>query len=205
MEGNEGAGSDRGRAIRMMSRFRQLADEANRLDVAIYRAIAETPTPILDADLRRLSGAADYSRLSLTASAVLAITGGARGRRAAERGLASVGVTAAVVNLLMKPFLRRRRPDRVGALVPSGRQVDMPHSLSFPSGHTAAAFAFATGAGRVEPWVAPPLVLVAALVGYSRVHTGVHYPGDVIAGALCGVTLAELTGVALDRLATRRA
>ena len=129
----------------------------------------------------------------------------ARGRQAAKRGLASLAVTAAVVNLLMKPFLRRRRPDRAAALVPSARQVDMPRSRSFPSGHTAAAFAFATGAGRVEPWVAPPLVVLAALVGYSRVHTGVHYPGDVIVGSLCGVTLAELTGVVLDRVSAKRA
>ena len=81
----------------------------------------------------------------------------------------------------------------------------MPRSRSFPSGQTAAAFAFATGAGRVEPWVAPPLVVLAALVGYSRVHTGVHYPGDVIVGSLCGVTLAELTGVVLDRVSAKRA
>jgi membrane-associated phospholipid phosphatase len=189
----------------MMSRCRQLVDEANRLDVATYLAIAETPTPALDGALRRLSSAADYSRLSLAASALLAIGGGARGRRAAKSGLASLGVTAAVVNLLMKPFLRRRRPDRAAALVPSARHVDMPHSRSFPSGHAAAAFAFATGAGRVDPLVAPPLALLAAVVGYSRVHTGVHYPGDVIAGALCGMTLAELTGVVLDRVAARHA
>ena len=73
------------------------------------------------------------------------------------------------------------------------------------SSHTAAAFAFATGAGRVEPRVTPPLVVLAALVGYSRVHTGVHYPGDVIVGSLCGVTLAELTGVVLDRVSAKRA
>jgi undecaprenyl-diphosphatase len=75
----------------------------------------------------------------------------------------------------------------------------MPRSRSFPSGHTAAAFAFAAGAGRVLPWTAPPLSALAGLVGYSRIHTGVHYPVDVIAGALCGVTFAELTGLWLDQ------
>jgi undecaprenyl-diphosphatase len=104
-----------------------------------------------------------------------------------------------VVNALIKPLARRRRPDRVLALVPSTRHVNMPRSRSFPSGHTAAAFAFATGAGRVLPWAAPPLALLAALVGYSRVHTGVHYPVDVLVGTLCGVTLAELTGLRLDQ------
>jgi membrane-associated phospholipid phosphatase len=176
-----------------------ILEEANRLDVAVYRAIAETPTPKLDVAMRRLSSAADYSRLSLAAAALLAVGGGRQGRRAAWRGLVSVGVTATVVNLVVKPILNRRRPDRVAAVVPDARHVNMPRSRSFPSGHTAAGFAFATGAGRVEPWLGPPLALLASAVGYSRVHTGVHYPGDVMAGALCGVSLAELTGIVLDR------
>jgi membrane-associated phospholipid phosphatase len=103
------------------------------------------------------------------------------------------------VNAAIKPLVWRRRPDRVGASVPSARHVAMPRSRSFPSGHTAAAFAFATGAGRVVPRARPPLAALAALVGYSRIHTGVHYPVDVIAGALCGVTLAEATGAWLDQ------
>ena len=53
--------------------------------------------------------------------------------------------------------------------------------------------AFAAGASRVS-WVASlPLHTLAALVGYSRVHTGVHYPSDVIVGALTGVAIADLT------------
>jgi len=44
------------------------------------------------------------------------------------------------------------------------------------------------------------LAIPASLVAYSRVHTGVHYPGDVVAGSLIGVALAKLTCAALDRL-----
>jgi membrane-associated phospholipid phosphatase len=178
-------------------------EDAERVDVALYAAVAQTPTPTLDRAMARLSHAADYSRLSLASAAVLAATGGRRGRRAAATGLASVAVTASVVNLGVKPLGRRRRPDRAAEQVPVARHVRMPSSTSFPSGHSAAAFAFATGVGHVLAPAAIPLHGLAALVAYSRVHTGVHYPGDVVAGTLLGTVLAQLTTHALDRGATR--
>ena len=173
-------------------------EDAERVDVALYAAIAQTPTPGLDRAMARLSHTADYSRLSLVAAAALA-AGGRRGRRAAAVGLASVGVTATVVNLGMKPLGRRSRPDRAVERVPVARHVRMPSSTSFPSGHSATAFAFATGVGHVLAPAAIPLHGLAALVAYSRVHTGVHYPGDVVAGALAGTVLAQLTAHALGR------
>jgi membrane-associated phospholipid phosphatase len=175
--------------------------DATRVDVALYAAIAQTPTPILDGAMARLSHAADFSRLSLASAAVLAATGGRTGRRAAAHGLAAVAVTATVVNLVAKPLGGRRRPDRAGRQVPVARHVPMPASTSFPSGHAAAAFAFATGVGHVLPPAAVPLHGLAALVAYSRVHTGVHYPVDVVAGALIGTALAQAATHALDRSA----
>jgi membrane-associated phospholipid phosphatase len=168
-------------------------EDMQRVDVALYAAIAQTPTPALDRAMASLSQTANYSRLSLAAAAVLAVTGGRRGRRAAAAGLASVGVTATVVNLGIKPLGRRSRPDRAVERVPVARHVRMPSSTSFPSGHSATAFAFATGVGHVLAPAAIPLHGLAALVAYSRVHTGVHYPGDVVAGALIGTVLAQLT------------
>jgi membrane-associated phospholipid phosphatase len=168
-------------------------EDAQRLDVAVYAAIARTPSPALDRAMSRLSRAADYSRLSLASAAALATLGGHDGRRAAVNGIASLAATAAIVNLVLKPLSKRRRPDRVAQEVPVARHVRMPVSRSFPSGHAAAAFAFAHGVGRVSPAAAITLRGLASLVAYSRVHTGVHYPGDVIAGALIGVTLAEAT------------
>jgi membrane-associated phospholipid phosphatase len=175
-------------------------EDAERVDLAIYAAIARTPTPALDGAMSRLSRAADYSRLSLAAAALLALTGGPTGRRAAANGLASLGVAATVVNLAVKPLSRRRRPDRLAGEVPLARHVRMPVSRSFPSGHSATAFAFATGVGHVSPAAAVLLRALAATVAYSRVHTGVHYPADVLAGGLIGTTLAQLTTHAAPRL-----
>jgi membrane-associated phospholipid phosphatase len=173
--------------------------ELSRLDVAVYAAIAATPTPALDVAFRRLSRAADYSRLWLGCSAVLFSIGGESGRRAAENGLTSIALTSGVVNLLLKPLGNRRRPDRDTHNVPIARHVRMPRSTSWPSGHAASAFAFATGVAAALPAVGIPLNALAALVAYSRVHTGVHYPGDTIAGAVSGAALAPLAVAALER------
>jgi undecaprenyl-diphosphatase len=169
------------------------------LDQAVYAAIAATDTPTLDHAMRTLAQAADHSRLSMAAAAVMAIGAGPSGRRAAAGGLAAVAVTSAVVNVGMKPLARRRRPDRATAAVPSQRHVPMPTSRSFPSGHSASAMAFAAAASRWMPSAGAPLYVLAGLVSYSRIHSGVHFPGDVAAGALVGLTLGGLTAGALAR------
>jgi membrane-associated phospholipid phosphatase len=178
--------------------------ELEALDVAVYAAIAASPTSTLDRGLTALSRAADHSKLWLGAASLLAAAGGTRGRRAAVSGLASIAVTSGVVNLALKPLGGRRRPDRALHRVPIARHVDMPSSTSFPSGHSASAFAFASGVGRAFPAAGAPLHAVAALVAYSRVHTGVHYPIDAIAGGILGGALAPLTSAALDHRRRRR-
>jgi undecaprenyl-diphosphatase len=76
----------------------------------------------------------------------------------------------------------------------------MPGSTSFPSGHAASAFAFAYAVGRHLPLLGLPIRLLAGGVAYSRVHTGVHYPGDVVLGAILGASTAAMVAVASDRL-----
>jgi hypothetical protein len=79
--------------------------------------------------MSRLSNAANYSRLWLPASGLLAVAGGDDGRRAAADGVTSIAVTATIVNAALKPLGRRRRPDRRPALP---RRVRLPRSRSFP-------------------------------------------------------------------------
>ena len=178
--------------------------ELDRLDVAVYAAVAATPTPEMDAALRRLSLAANYSRLWLGCSALLAAFGGERGRRATQNGLAAIALSSGVVNVVLKPLGNRHRPDRDTHDVPVSRQVDMPSSTSWPSGHSASGFAFATGVGAAWPAMGIPLTVAASLVAYSRVHTGVHYPSDTIAGTVSGVALAPVAVTALERRRRRR-
>ena len=160
-------------------------------DQALYVTVAASASPWLDEPARRLSQAANFSRIWLAIAAGLAVFGGPDGRRAALRGVVAVGVTSATVNLGAKSLRPRPRPDRAGAHVPASRQVAMPTSASFPSGHSASAFAFACCVGHVLPRTAPPLRALAAAVAYSRVHTGVHFPGDVIIGSLIGAAIGR--------------
>jgi membrane-associated phospholipid phosphatase len=171
--------------------------ELGRLDLAVYRVIAATPTPMLDEPLRRLSEIATRSKLWLGVAAVMAVVGGPKGRRAALTGTAALAINSAAVDLAAKLWIRRRRPDPAAAGVPETRRLQMPLSPTFPSGHAASGFAFAEAVSQTMPGVALPLRLLAVAVAYSRVHTGVHYPGDVLAGSLIGSSIGE--GVASSR------
>jgi undecaprenyl-diphosphatase len=178
--------------------------DLGQLDVAVYRAVAQTPTPSLDAPLRTLTGWANNSKLWLLIAAGLFAFGGKAGRRAAITGVAAIGVNSAVVNIPMKLGSRRARPDREAARVPDERRVPMPTSTSFPSGHSASGFAFADAVAATLPAVAVPIRGLAVVIAYSRVHTGVHYPGDVIVGALIGGTVGESVGALARGLSRRR-
>lgn len=129
---------------------------------------------------------------------VLAVAGGSRGRRAALTGIVAVGATSAVANLVIKPIACRQRPMRSAAHRDSSpftdHHVKMPDSYSFPSGHTAAGFDFATGVARVWPAAAIVPFAVATAVGYSRVHTGVHFPIDVLLGSVLGMAIGTAVG-----------
>jgi len=173
--------------------------ELGAVDRAVYEAVADTPTPELDGPVRRLSNAANYSRLWLGIAAVIAV-GGRSGRRAALEGVLAIGVTSGTVNLGIKPLAQRRRPDRAGPATFAARHVPMPESTSFPSGHAASAFAFAYAVGRHLPGLAVPIRLLASGVAYSRVHTGVHYPGDVVIGSILGAGTAAMVAATCDRI-----
>jgi membrane-associated phospholipid phosphatase len=174
-----------------------------RLDQRLMRRSFEARSPVLDRTLVNVTRAANYSRLWLAIAAALGALGGRRGQRAAGRGVIAIAIAAALANGPAKLIARRRRPfSRSRPAL-----IRVPRSTSFPSGHTAAAFAFATAASVEMPILAPVLVPVAGAVAYSRVHTGVHYPSDVTAGIAIGVG-SGLIAARLRRcgslLATRR-
>jgi undecaprenyl-diphosphatase len=150
-----------------------------RLMTHFYRRRA----PALDRSLVAITTAANYTRVWLAIAGALALCGGRRGRRAAGQGVIALAIAAAVANGPAKLLVRRRRPFHRS----QPALIHMPRSTSFPSGHSAAAFAFATAASAELPPLAPVLLPLAAAVAYSRVHIGVHYPSDVVAGVAIGI------------------
>jgi undecaprenyl-diphosphatase len=174
------------------------------LDRRVYVGVARLSTPALDLPLSRLSHVANHSKPWFAVAGVLAVLGGHTGRRAALAGVAAIGAASLVVNQPMKLAGNRTRPDRVRHDVPEGRWVPMPTSTSFPSGHSASALAFAVAVGDVVPSLRWPLRAAAATVAFSRVYTGVHYPGDVLVGAVTGAALGRLVSRAATSVAAGR-
>ena len=115
-----------------------------------------------------------------------------RGNREAWLVCALLGPLAIGLNYVVKAIVKRPRPVLEG-LPPLG---GAPSSLSFPSAHATSSFAVATAMTRVEPWGALAFLLALALA-LGRPYLGMHYPSDVVVGALLGVVLGLIVPLSL--------
>jgi undecaprenyl-diphosphatase len=115
--------------------------------------------------------------------------------------LVAADLIAEGISLGLRDWIGRRRPPLV---YPDPKPlVGVPHSGAFPSGHTTTAFACATVLAWASPRLAVPAFVLAAAIGFSRIYVGVHWPLDVLGGAVLG-TLIGLGATALLRLAADR-
>lgn len=174
-----------------MPLLRGLQARLTNLDTEVLRRVAGLPRTPADSALSRLSGLADHSVLWICLAGVLALRKG-RSRRAGLRGLAAIAGSSALANALGKPLFPRHRPIR-DALPVWRRLTAPPTSPAFPSGHSASAAAFATAVAMEFPAAGAVVAPLAATVAYSRVHTGAHWPSDVLGGIALGSGVAFAT------------
>jgi membrane-associated phospholipid phosphatase len=123
-------------------------------------------------------------------------------RRRAPLAFLAAGVATLAASIVVTPikdlFERSRPPDAQPGLE---ALVTLPENASFPSGHAATAFAAATAIAVISPRMRPYALAIAAGVALSRVYLRVHYPLDVLAGALLGSAIGALVAIAVLRIA----
>ena len=140
-------------------------------------------SPVMDKIMIFISSLANKGMLWIGIGVVLLLLG-VKGRKWSNRGLLvllSLAFNMVICNLLLKPLVRR-----LG-------------DYSFPSGHTSASFAAATAIYAIDRrWGAAAYVL-AALIGFSRLYLGVHFPTDVLAGAVVGILAAKAAQCLLEK------
>jgi diacylglycerol kinase family enzyme/membrane-associated phospholipid phosphatase len=171
--------------------FRRTAEEVNEADRAISRAISALPPSPFDSAMKAVSTAANHSVLWFAVAALLASRRGAS-RKAAARGVLAIAGASATANAVLKPMLPRRRP--AASELPAYQTLaSPPTSSSFPSGHSASAAAFTTALALESPRLGLAVAPLATAVAYSRIHVGVHWTSDVVAGAGVGAAVALAT------------
>jgi undecaprenyl-diphosphatase len=161
-----------------------------KLDIGILKGINESRIPGLDLVFIFITNTAAAIAFGVPVIIILiAIQKKIPGlRREAVMILIPVAISAIIANILKYTFDLPRPYE----IYPFIHKLSVGGSPSFPSGHTADAFAFAVAVSLVFPkwYFLIPCLIWASLVGYSRMFLGVHFPSDVLAGALIGAICA---------------
>jgi undecaprenyl-diphosphatase len=165
-----------------------MIDAILRADTAARVWLSGCHTPVLDQLMLWLSGAGSGGLLWWVAGLGVALK-----RPRLVGGFVQLVLAMALASLvtdaILKPLVSRMRPYERSAVEVVGNR---PESRSFPSGHSANAFAGGYALARLLPGARVLIWALAAAVAYSRVYLGVHYPLDVIAGALIGLACGVL-------------
>lgn len=161
------------------------------LDIKLLRAMrTRGHSPDLEAVAKALGKAGNNGLVWVLLGLALALLD--PDRRESWLICAALGPVAIGLNYGLKLIVKRPRPVLEG-LPPLG---GAPSSLSFPSAHALSSFAVATAMFRVDPATAGALVFALAL-SLGRPYLGMHYPSDVLAGAVLGVILGLIVPLSL--------
>lgn len=163
------------------------------IDIELLRLINSPETLPSDNFFRFMSNSEIYVALGVPSG--MAVAGLVKDDNELLRNACVIFASAAIasgVTTLLKYSIKRDRPFVTYPDITQKSEADSP---SFPSGHTSSAFSTATSLSLEYPrwYIIVPSYTWAGVVGYSRMHLGVHYPSDVLAGAIIGSGCAWLT------------
>lgn len=180
------------------------AVSAQNLDIDLLKKINVNRNTAFDPALKSITNTA--VPLSIATPVVMYTIGLIQKDSLIKQKALFIGETflaSAFVTIASKSIIKRDRPY---VTHPSIQPLSVEGSYSMPSGHTSSAFATATSLSMAFPkwYVVVPSFVWASSVGYSRMHLGVHYPSDVLVGALVGSGSAVLMNKANQWLNKKR-
>ncbi len=144
---------------------------------------ANLRSPIMDLLMTAITTLGNHGLIWFILAGILLLT--PKHRKAGVAVLAGLALEVVCCNLVLKPLVGRIRPCDVNPAVQL--LVARPDDFSFPSGHTGASFAAVSALyfSRSRLWM--PSLILAVLIAFSRLYLYVHYPTDILAGALLGI------------------
>jgi undecaprenyl-diphosphatase len=164
-----------------------------KVDISLFYFINNTmQNSFFDSIMPVITDIDNWKIVILIVWLALIVKGGKKGRVAAVLVIVVVGFNDLLIDQIIKPIVARVRPcnvlPHVHLLVGCGGL----ESYSFPSSHASNVFAAASFFGYKYKRLVGIFLSIAVLVGYSRVYVGVHYPFDVLGGAIIGVICAGI-------------
>lgn len=160
-------------------------------DISILWAIQSIKCAFLDVAMAFFSYAGEKGAIWIVLSIILLAI--KKTRTAGIAVLCAMAIGLLLGEFGIKILVCRPRPFVTFPELPMN--IVKPSGYSFPSGHTTSSFAATTVISIRYKKFATPALLLAALIGFSRLYNCVHYPTDVICGALLGVIIAVITCV----------
>jgi len=166
----------------------ELSEAIGRFDFAAFQWLRAHQSPFLDAVMAGLSDIARGGFLWIGFAVLIAFLHRSRWP-AVVQVLLAVALSFVITDYVAKPFFNRARPFE--SYADSRVYGYRPTTRSFPSGHAATAIAGACALASLAPEARVIFWTFAVLIAFSRVYLGVHYPADVLAGALLGLGIGK--------------